>query len=558
FVSRGQACKHGPQRCQYAHSDVEMAVWEAEREHGLVRADLVLAAGTGGTKSEPPPPMHFYCRLCLVTFSSLESFESHCSSVEHMQMLSADSSVQWVHRAPPFGLTKFSLCSRADVCEMGSGCTKAHSAEELQEWIQRVKVAAKKKKQALKEGLLSYQDRLIAEYRMCSNEVLIMAEHVEGVKVVCEQPLQVQSEDRRMRYRWKFKVHSQMTLQHVALLKREPGANFYLTGNGLSRGLHYIRGEHVATLPSSPPAALVEVCVECCTLGVFEQWVVFDFGSRPVLMQKIKVKVGPCRGRTKTSKYKPPALALDYQREGGAAVPITRLNYRDRMHSFLFREEEAMQALIAKLNLRVLISLTPMLQSLSMGMKFAHSGELFAEVPTPYNLSPDTDEGYLLSRSVPTAFLALDPPIDNRIYEVGVEHKATTEKTIWLQIPKRCCSELNFKANTSHKVEIQFQIDQLLFRQWHQAVDRLLDEKLVLPDVASCSVPYSLGSPQKGNSKQKLAISFITGQATSSRQVPPLLIYGPFGTGKTFTLAMATMEILRQPNVRVLICTHTN
>ncbi|NXS46353.1 HELZ2 Helicase, partial [Balaeniceps rex] len=596
FVSRGQPCKHTPQRCQYAHSDVEMAVWEAERERGLLRSDLLPAAGTCSTNSEPaaPAPVHFYCRVCLVIFSSQESFESHCSSVEHVQMLSANTSVHWVHRAPPLGLTKFSLCSRAEVCEMGSSCTKAHSAEELQEWIQRVKVARKKKKQALKEGLLSYQDRLIAEYQTCSNEVLIMAEQVEGVRVVCEQPLHVQSEDRRMKYQWKFRVHSQMPLQHVALLKRDPGVNFYLSGNGLSRGLHYIRGEHVATLPSSPPTALVEVCMECCALGVFEQWVVFDFGRRPVLMQKIKVKVGrretpqhvpgsrgsshpvnfvrwdrgnriivPSVPRTSEdvdllAKYKPPALALDYQREGGATVPITRLNYRERMHSFLFREEEVEQSLIAKLNLRVLISLTPMLQSLSMGMKFALSGELFAEVPTPYNLSPDTDEGYLLSRSVPTAFLALDPPVDNRVYEVSVEHKATTEKTIWLQIPKRCCSELNFKANTSHKVEIQFQIDQLLFRQWHQAVDCLLDEKLVLPDVASCSVPYSLGSPQKGNSKQKLAISFITGQATSSRQVPPLLIYGPFGTGKTFTLAMATMEILRQPDTRVLICTHTN
>ncbi|KAF1402780.1 Helicase with zinc finger domain 2, partial [Spheniscus humboldti] len=596
FVSRGQPCKHTPQRCQYAHSDVEMAIWEAEREHGLLRSNLLPAMETCSTNGEPaaPTPVQFYCRVCLVTFSSQQSFESHCSSIEHVQMLSADTSVQWVHRAPPLGLTQFSLCSRVEVCEMGNSCTKAHSTEELQEWIQRVKIAVKKKKQALKEGLLSYQDRLIAEYRMCSNEVFIMAEHIEGVRVVCEQPLHVQLEDRGMKYRWKFRIHSQMPLQHVALLKREPGVNFYLVGNGLSRGLHYMRGEHVATRPSSPPTALVEVCMECCTLGVFEQWVVFDFGSRPVLMQKIKVKVGrrdtpqhvpgsresshpvnfvrwdrgnriivPSMPRTGEdvdllAKYKPPALALDYQREGGATVPITRLNYRERMHSFLFREEEAEQALIAKLNLRVLISLTPTLQSLSVGMKFALSGELFAEVPTPYNLSPDTDEGYLLSRSVPTAFLALDPPVDNRVYEVSVEHKATTEKTLWLQIPKRCCSELNFKADTSHKVEIQFQIDQLLFRQWHQAVDRLLDEKLVLPDIASCSVPYSLGPPQKGNRKQKLAISFITGQATSSRQVPPLLIYGPFGTGKTFTLAMATMEILRQPNTRVLICTHTN
>ncbi|KFP83085.1 Helicase with zinc finger domain 2, partial [Acanthisitta chloris] len=573
-----------------------MAVWKAEREHGLLRSDLLPPVGTRSTNNEPaaPVPVHFYCRICVVTFDSQESFENHCSSIEHAQMLSADSSVQWVHRAPPLGLTKFSLCSRAEVCEMGKSCTKAHSKEELQEWIQRVKVAAKKKKQALKDGLLSYQDRLIAEYQTCSNEVLIMAEHVEGVRVVCEQPLNVQLEDRKMKYQWRFRIHTQMPLQHVALLKREPGVSFYLSGNGLSRGLQYLRGEHVPTLSSSPGTALVEISMECCTLGVFEQWVVFDFGKRPVLMQKIKVKVGrrdtpqqvpssressrpvnfvrwdrgnrvivPSVPRTGEdvdllAKYKPPALALDYQSEGGAVVPITRLNYRERMHSFLFREEEAEQALIAKLNLRVLISLTPMLQSLSMGMKFAVSGELFAEVPTPYNLSPDTDEGYLLSRSVPTAFLALDPPVDNRVYEVIVEHKATTEKTIWLQIPNRCCSELNFKSNTSHKVEIQFQIDQLLFRQWHQAVDHLLDEKLVLPDVASCSIPYSLGSPQRGNSKQKQAISFITGQPTTSRQVPPLLIYGPFGTGKTFTLAMATLEILRQPDTRVLICTHTN
>ncbi|XP_035199444.1 helicase with zinc finger domain 2 isoform X2 [Oxyura jamaicensis] len=598
FVSKGQPCRHSIQRCQYAHSDVEMAVWQAEREQGLLRSDLLPAAGLCAENGKPaaPAPVHFYCRVCLVTFSSQESFENHCSSVEHVQMLSVDTSVQWVHRAPPLGLSSFTLCSRAEVCEMGSSCTKAHSTEELQEWIQRVKVAVKKKKQAMKEGLLSYQDRLIAEYQMCSNEVLIMSEYVEGVAVVCQEPLHVHSEDKRLKYQWKFKVHSQMPLQHVALLKRDPGATFYLSGNGLSRGLHYLRGEHVATLPSSPPVALVEVSMECCTLGVFEQWVVFDFGSRPVLLRKIKVKVGRrdapqhvpatssredgraanfvrwdrgnriiVRSMPRTSedvdllaKYKPAALSLDYRREGGVNAAVTRLNYRERMHSFLFCEEEAEQALIAKLNLRVLITLSNMIESLSMGMKFAPPGELFAKVPTPYNLSPDTDEGYLLNRSVPTAFLALDPPIDNRVYEVGVENKATTENTIWLQIPNRCCSELNLMPQTSLNVEIQFQIDQLLFRQWHQAVDRLLDERLVLPDVASCTIPYCLRQPQEGNSKQKLAISFITGQVTSRRQVPPLLIYGPFGTGKTFTLAMATLEIIRQPNARVLICTHTN
>lgn len=63
---------------------------------------------------------------------------------------------------------------------MGDSCTKAHSNEELQEWIQRMKAVAKKKKQAIKEGLVSYQDRLIAEYQTCSNEVLIVSRGRQG------------------------------------------------------------------------------------------------------------------------------------------------------------------------------------------------------------------------------------------------------------------------------------------------------------------------------------------------------------------------------------------
>lgn len=176
----------------------------------------------------------------------------------------------------------------------------------------------------------------------------------------------------------------QMHLQHVALLKRDPGIKFCFSGNGLSRGLQYLCGDHVATVSSSPRVAQVEVSVESCILGIFEQWVVFDFGQRPVLMQKLRVRVGrretpqhvpstresarpvnfvrwdrgnriivPSMPRTGEdvvllAKYKPPALALDYQRESREGIPITRLNYRERMHSFLFREEEAEQALIAK------------------------------------------------------------------------------------------------------------------------------------------------------------------------------------------------------------------
>ncbi|XP_060086564.1 helicase with zinc finger domain 2 [Heteronotia binoei] len=597
YISTGKPCKHGANRCSYAHSDVEMAVWEAEKSLGLARADLLTPSADGKPEGPPAQPeVQFYCRVCLVTCSSQESFENHCSSVEHLQMMAMDATVQWNHRAPPYGLRKFLLCGRADICEYGQDCTKAHSTEELEEWIQRTKAAEENKQLAKEGGLLSYQDRLLAEYQQSHNEVLIISEQVDGVTVTCQQPLQVWSEEKKMKYQWVFRVHSQKPLKHVALLKRAPGAAFFLAGDGLSRGLTYASGERFKPLPTSPPVSEIRVCVECCTFGIYEQWLVFDFGSRPVLAQKFQVKIGkkeahwsvdpaaeqssqfvdfarwhsgnrvvvPSVPRSSKeiqllAKYKIPSLSLDFK-HGAEKKPITLVNYREQMHNFLFREEEAEQTVVTKLSLQVAVSLHQMLETPCLGMRFALPGELFAHVLTPCSVTQDSKEGYLLHRSIQTAFLAPDPPTSNRVYEVSVETKAITERSVWLVIPKRCCSELGLQSGTSVKVEIQFQMNQLEFRQWHHATDQLVDVRLVLPDVAACSVPQPLEQAQlqRGNRKQSQAFSFITGQASGPRQVPPLLIYGPFGTGKTFTLAMSTLEIIKQPKTRVLICTHTN
>jgi len=58
------------------------------------------------------------------------------------------------------------------------------------------------------------------------------------------------------------------------------------------------------------------------------------------------------------------------------------------------------------------------------------------------------------------------------------------------------------------------------------------------------------------NAQQKQAVLLAT--AGHSLAIPPVLLMGPFGTGKTFTLAQTALEILQQPNTRILICTHSN
>jgi superfamily II DNA/RNA helicase len=60
---------------------------------------------------------------------------------------------------------------------------------------------------------------------------------------------------------------------------------------------------------------------------------------------------------------------------------------------------------------------------------------------------------------------------------------------------------------------------------------------------------------RKPNTIQHEAIAMILDPSPT----PPILVIGPFGTGKTFTLSLACVSILSQSKRnKVLICTHTN
>lgn len=177
-------------------------------------------------------------------------------------------------------------------------------------------------------------------------------------------------------------VSPQEPLQHVALLKQEPGAAFSLVVPRLPPGQLYAQGERFC-VPDHPTEFRVGVCVQSASFGTFEQWVVFDFGRRPVLLRKLKLQLGQvhCPGLSGTpapghreelerwhtgnrhvvpgvertaeqaalmAKYKVPALALEFRRSGPAPGPLSHTNYRQRMHQFLYEEEAAQQELVAK------------------------------------------------------------------------------------------------------------------------------------------------------------------------------------------------------------------
>lgn len=60
---------------------------------------------------------------------------------------------------------------------------------------------------------------------------------------------------------------------------------------------------------------------------------------------------------------------------------------------------------------------------------------------------------------------------------------------------------------------------------------------------------------QNLNEEQREIINKIAAPAIDS---PPLVVFGPFGTGKTFTLSQAIRRISVDQNSRILLCTHSN
>lgn len=200
------------------------------------------------------------------------------------------------------------------------------------------------------------------------------------------------------------------------------------------------------------------------------------------------------------------------------------------------------------------------LYSEQFGMKKSHSGQLFLAVTVPCSLTPDTPEGQVLKRSIQSALVAsLSPNGPNpKVYEATILKDTISENKMYLELSKNCCTDLALKSKGSYQMEVQFVMNRLSFCTMHKAIDGLTDVKCVLPDFTKCVVPVNGIHSEKLNTKQMMALNFITGDSTVKESVAPLLIYGPFGTGKTFTLATAARELCKQPKNKVLICTHTN
>ncbi|XP_064180340.1 probable helicase with zinc finger domain isoform X2 [Anguilla rostrata] len=535
----------------------------------------------------------------------------------------------WQFRPPPRGVTsseEYTLCKRfleQGLCRYGAQCTSAHSQEELTEWQQRYasRLIRLKQQQESKHFTENYMEALIEKWMNSLSPEKVLSDYLDGVNVEHSSDLSVTVTSKKSSHSWTFSLLCKpaRTLYRIALLYDAHRPHFAITavsaGDASAQLLQEVPGgcqewTGDGGAQNGMDHCLYKVAVGFSTeiFGTFRQTIVFDFGSEPVLMQRVMVDAASiedlehlkqarqqllmtakrwdssCKtivefGPNETmelergllARYQIPLSADQLFTQSVLDKTLTRENYQARLHDLLYIEEIAQYKEVSKFNIKVNLQLVTsfMLTGISGGAKYAQNGQLFGRFKLTETLSEDTLAGRLVMTKVNSVLLlplqrewsSQPPGVKERVYEGLIEEK--TKDYIFLRICKDCCDELCLQPDRELQVELQFQLNRLPLCEMHYALDRVKDNGILFPDVSlTPTIPWSPNRQwdeqldPRLNAKQKEAILAIT--TPLSIQLPPVLIIGPYGTGKTFTLAQAVKHILKQPDSRVLICTHSN
>ena len=234
---------------------------------------------------------------------------------------------------------------------------------------------------------------------------------------------------------------------------------------------------------------------------------------------------------------------------------LTKANYKSRMHELLYIEEMAQFEQISQFNVKTKLSIISKYLLMptstnSSTAKYARPGELFGKLTLSGSLSEDTTAGRLILTNC-TSLLLMEAGSqpnkkDRKAYIAGIED--TGKATLYVRLSSSLVQDCQIKEEVEFQAEIQFQMNRLPLCEMHHAIDQLPDMGLVYPTInENLQIPWTPGKQwaedmsSKLNAKQREAIIAIT--CPLIVPLPPVLMIGPYGTGKTFTLAQGTLAL---------------
>ncbi|XP_071510347.1 3'-5' exoribonuclease HELZ2-like [Diadema antillarum] len=498
-------------------------------------------------------------------------------------------------------------------------CKFAHSVEELDEWRERHDYLIMKLDKAREMKLFSWLDDLAHDVQV--DEENAVTEDMYGMELEVDNDFsqtRVITEEKNVKTRqqkeiqWDIILHApvEKQLKRVGLLYDQHRSQFFLSD------------PEDENQPQSCPGRLLEretdsqdyrlkVIFSSSRCGLFCQWLVFDFDERPCLVVKLSVNMGteaelrwlefvhqevavselwsetncniirsaPPDSWTKglMEKYPRPATSeLQSRADGLDVLRLKRDNYKVFMHRMLDLEErERMESLsIYRAMTDMEIKQTA---QLSRDTLFAQGGELFGTIKLSQPLFNDSQPSRIFQDDVNAVLLKYNSQETSRneglatVYEAPILSKEGSSNAITVSLSPCLVQDWRLKAMLKGKqpakvqVTIQFSINRHWFLTCHYAVDNLRCMDTVLPPPNQPARFLELEEEmceEMLNKRQEKAVRYICTVGTTQTPGPhhgPTMILGPFGTGKTHTLALAVQRTVDQcPHARILICTRSN
>ncbi|XP_022112078.1 helicase with zinc finger domain 2-like [Acanthaster planci] len=627
LCTRGEACPRSD--CMFPHIKEEIELWVYMADHKMKTLAEVISAGKESTEdtkvqsdvskaSHPaasaPSEEHCHpCSYCNKSYPASWQLEQHIQTKEHWSKVNSDEDKkdQWKQRDPPWNVVngQYQECleNKRDSCVF-TDCTKAHSKEELEEWMERHRYRMMKVRKAKERKLYAFMDEVLEKYNSSTKGRDVIAEELPGIHVKCSEDLTQyligKGKDQDSAYTWTFtiKVSDTKSLKRVCLFYDENRHYFRLSRPANESEAQVCPGNLI--VEQDGRTYQIDVIFRSQILGSFSQWVLFDLGSEPYLARKLKVQVGLSVQHEifdETQEEVKPVVVWnssnseivriveeDYQLSfseekllSSYRVPATvgiddlkemsRENYREFMHRMLYLEELECNRKISKFSTdSTLKCLDTIYVETSTGTvtKFSVDGSKYGILDLKTVLMDDSETSQIIERSVRKIMLQFGT--SEKIYEAAIlldqdelgRHK---QETLHVKLSPTCVSDQNLQNGTPYQVKVQLQLNRLPFCYMHSAVDRLKNMDMVFPPKDKPQQLPTLSSEMKhlSDPHQNQALRFVSDYGgRSSRQMTglgPVLVLGPFGTGKTHTLAMAVQRTLQlRPESKILICTQTN
>ncbi|XP_035254938.1 probable helicase with zinc finger domain isoform X3 [Anguilla anguilla] len=569
---------------------------------------------------------YFRQLMLLLTESQVSSSAARVSEEDGREGILVER--RWKHRAPPrgvLGIDEYTLCLRflhGGECPLGELCVSAHSHGELLEWRQRLlfgRLQGQRARRA-RDPADSYGESLVEKWMRNPLPHTVVSSSMLGVTVDCVPDLHQAICQKHCSVSWTLRLdcNPPRPLRRVALLSELHRALFRIAGVAVGGS----DGGPQPRPPSQPQQEWscdgggrglaaervyqVTLLLTAHAFGSFQQTVVFDFGSEPVLLQTVSAELAPptdlalepqprgavssvrwdsgCKQVTVVGFLPRDEAPLDqsllqaYQIPAAADQLFTRSvldrsltphNYRSRLHDLLYIEENAQYMELSRLSLQTSLRLVtaPTVPGLQDGAGPLLPGQLFAQMGlSGTGVRRDTAGGRLVWDTVDSVLVlpALGQQAGagaggrERVYEAQVEERRP--ECMLLRLSEDCCRDLRLQPDQDLQVELQFQLNRLPLCEMHFALDSLQDCcTLLFPEPPSAGAPPSFSSVEgmdaRLNEQQRAALGVIT--APLSLQLPPVLLCGPPGTGKTFTLLQATVALLGEDINRVLLCSQS-